>query len=315
MWRRRLRLVIPAALALAVLSTADSSPAAGPPLTAVQPGTPSDAGFAPSVQPSRRLLGPSASSRAFASAGSATPPPQQKYGASFSPLVGHAHTIFAATFTAPFEVTGESSWYDLEAFGPPGCAAAEDSSGAVLKGQQTKLYLRRSDMVLTAVPRAWCPGSYIANLEWWGVGGTRSVLMGNFTFHVHGKSALNMLPQDRYGVRISPRIGGPRTVFVATFPAPFDANALVDDEANATYYQIEAFGPPGCADSGDQTLRRIRKGQQVTLKLGHSDIFEPHSGVRGWCPGAYIANVIYVGRQGDQVLLGNFRFRVRSQHH
>jgi NAD(P)-dependent dehydrogenase (short-subunit alcohol dehydrogenase family) len=121
------------------------------------------------------------------------------------------------------------------------------------------------------------------------------------------------LPQDKYGVRLSPRVGGPHTVFIATFAAPFDANALVDNERNATSYQIEAFGPPGCAGSFDGTLRRIRRGQRVTLRLGRSDIAVPHAGVRRWCPGSYIANVTYVGHQ-DEVLLGNFGFRVRAPH-
>src|SRR6476469_8417630 len=120
----------------------------------------------------------------------------------FSPLEGGAHTIFEAAFTAPFEVTGAGSWYDLEAYGPPGCADVESYSGVVLKGEATKLYLRRSDMMLTPIPRAWCPGSYIANLEWWGRGGAASKFMANFAFHVRGKAVPKTLPQRRYGVRL-----------------------------------------------------------------------------------------------------------------
>jgi hypothetical protein len=232
---------------------------------------------------------------------------RQTYGVSFSPLVGRAHTIFTATFHAPFEATGDSSWYELDAFGPPGCADVWASSGAVVKGEQTKLYLRRSDMQATPIPRAWCPGAYIANLEWWGQGGEKAVLISNFTFHVRGKAAPRILPQQKYGVRLSPREGGPRTVFIASFTAPFDA------PKESSFYEIDALGPPGCAESGTWTEKPVAKGQKVTLRLGRSNVQLPSLGVRRWCPGNYIANLEFMKDYGrTRVLLGNFRIRVRS---
>jgi hypothetical protein len=162
-------------------------------------------------------------------------------------------------------------------------------------------------MQATAVPRAWCPGPYIANLEWVGHGGTKTILMGNFTFHVRGKAAPKVLPQDKYGVSLSPLKGGPRTVFVATFTAPFDART------KSSFYEIDALGPPGCAESSSWTETRITKGQKVKLRLGRANVQLPHFGVRRWCPGLYIANVEFMVNYGrSRVLLGNFRVRVHS---
>lgn len=113
------------------------------------------------------------------------------------------------------------------------------------------------------------------------------------------------LPQDKYHVKFSPLKAGARTVFVASFAAPFKANG------DSSVYYLEAFGPPGCADAahfGDA----VGKGQQVTLSLRRSDVGLPREGVRRWCAGAYIANLVYQA-PGDRpsVLLGNFRFRVQ----
>jgi hypothetical protein len=262
--------------------------------------------------PSRRVLSVMCTALLSPSAAhSQELPPQQQYDASFSPLEGDAQTIFTAPFTAPLKSNGYGSWYSLEAYGPPGCADAVSNSGLVMKGEATTLYLQRRDIFLPAVSRAWCPGAYIANLIWHGRGGTKFVLIGNFTFHVRGKSAPATAPQAKYGVRLTPRVGGPHTTFVARLVAPFDADPSAGD-GHATSYQIDTFGPPGCAESGDGQFRTRRKGQVVTLRLSPGDIYVPHEGVRSWCAGSYIALVYYNGHRDSVRLLGDFRFRVRA---
>jgi hypothetical protein len=113
------------------------------------------------------------------------------------------------------------------------------------------------------------------------------------------------LPQTKYAVQFTPLRGGPRSHFVASFAAPFVA------DGHRTFYYIEAFGPAGCA-AAEHDSDAAAQGQPITLTLSRSDVYLPTYGVRRWCRGSYIANLIYQspGNQPD-VLIGHFRFRVR----
>ena len=117
-------------------------------------------------------------------------------------------------------------------------------------------------------------------------------------------AAADPLPQDKYQVQFTPVHGSSRSHFVVSFVAPAAA------DGHRTFYYIEAFGPAGCA-AAEHDSDAVTQGQNVRLILTRSDVFLPTFGVRRWCRGSYIANVVYQS-PADQpdVLMGSFRFRV-----
>lgn len=107
--------------------------------------------------------------------------------------------------------------------------------------------------------------------------------------------------------QLSPRVGGPKTEFKATFVAPATVNG------KATDYLLEAVGPPGCA-SLFEYAGAVQKGARVTMTLTpHDDIVLPDPSPRRWCRGSYIG-FVYLSRPVQaNLMVGYFGFGVGRQ--
>jgi hypothetical protein len=110
--------------------------------------------------------------------------------------------------------------------------------------------------------------------------------------------------EAKYGLKVSPRVGGPRTVFKVSFVAP-----IAVDGAESEYW-LEGIGPPLCP-ALIEFSGRAGRGKRVVLRLTPRDDLSPFTNVRRvvrWCRGTYVG-VVYLSNDTD-FLIGRFRFRV-----
>jgi hypothetical protein len=119
----------------------------------------------------------------------------------------------------------------------------------------------------------------------------------------------------KYQLSVSPRVGGPHTVFVATFASP-----LADPDG---FFSATLRGPGRCREVFDFTDGpvEISKGTRVAIRLDeHSLITNDriHSKrvhVPGWCVGRYAGTVDFTptgpeDKAGEPFTLGHIAFRV-----
>jgi hypothetical protein len=114
--------------------------------------------------------------------------------------------------------------------------------------------------------------------------------------------------EAKYGLKVSPWVGGPRAVFKVSFVAP----AAVD--GRETDYYLDAIGPPPCPAIFEFSGRAAR-GKRVVMRLTPRDDLSPFANVPGvvrWCRGSYVGVVYlkYTREDEPNLLLGRIRFRV-----
>jgi hypothetical protein len=125
-----------------------------------------------------------------------------------------------------------------------------------------------------------------------------------FATFVVGGSAAEANGGAKYDFRMFPRVGTPTTTFRVSFSAPFAANASDTD------YTVEAVGPRRCPSIFDFTMRPIRRGDHVVIKLTPFDDLY-FNNRRTWCRGSYVGYVYYTAPIDEpDKRIGYFRFGV-----
>ena len=113
--------------------------------------------------------------------------------------------------------------------------------------------------------------------------------------------------EAKYGFKVSPRVGGPRTVFKVSFVAPVEVDGFEED------YWLEGIGPPLCPVLFE-TSGRERSGKRVVMPLTpHDDLssFTNIPRVDRWCRGTYVGVVYFTDDTSvNDSIIGRFRFRV-----
>jgi hypothetical protein len=96
----------------------------------------------------------------------------------------------------------------------------------------------------------------------------------------------------KYQFRFGPRVGGPQTVFVATFVSPI---TLTED---SEFYIAPVRGPGRCQEVTQDSESIINKGTRVTFRFDVNDVLITNRDakpvyVRGWCVGRYAGLLTY----------------------
>jgi hypothetical protein len=112
--------------------------------------------------------------------------------------------------------------------------------------------------------------------------------------------------EARYGLRVTPTVGGPATTFKVSFRAP---RAAVGSDSD---YLLEGIGPPGCAQLFEYR-ETARRGERIVMRLTpDDDILLPARITHRWCRGSYVALVYWSSESGAQTdqLIGVLGFGV-----
>jgi hypothetical protein len=108
----------------------------------------------------------------------------KKYDFTYTPKIGGARTTFVVSFVAPF-AERRMSFYSLEVFGPPGCAASSEVTLTDARaGERVRLRLGPDDVEVPSPRRRWCPGRYIGNVQYYRPSGQRNLFIGYVSFRV-----------------------------------------------------------------------------------------------------------------------------------
>lgn len=119
--------------------------------------------------------------------------------------------------------------------------------------------------------------------------------------------------QAHHDFRVSPKSGGPRTVFKLRFTADFDEKGSAGQKRE--FYVASIRGPRGCTKVAGFLDGKARRGQRVTMRLTPSLSVVPLLKRKTWCPGRYRGSVVFChcgkrDSRGDE-RVKRFSFRVK----
>lgn len=115
--------------------------------------------------------------------------------------------------------------------------------------------------------------------------------------------------------RLSPRTGGPKTVFKLRFTADLAEVGKTDQKRE--FYVASIRGPRGCGKVAGFLDGKARKGKRVTMRLTPALSVFPLLKRKTWCAGRYRGSVVFChcakGDSRADVPVKRFSFRVRRR--